>query len=798
MVCGRRACLFLLASTILASTSPVDASWTQQGGDAARTAQADAGPIWDDVALQVHLTGGALWNAPVIVGGFAYVLTQAIPGNSALGDRGIWRIELATGHVKLIVKQAEARPSGWQTWDYEYADSFGSDGTLLFVTDGVNLEAYHMDGKSAWTLQLPTKPDAERSACNPPAVAAGSIWLACQWIWRGPAQSVTAPGVVSTDGFSSMEVAVETYVVRVDTASGKQQALWDHGQAAAQLPASHPSAADAVNPPRVDAFNEGLTVIGNRVLVPLEEVDSSAYYYNDVGQPGNNFQADGGTSREGIWALDSQDLTLQWVHSQEYKNAIEQVGPAGTVPVLTEPIFKPSLATGQGGLAFYKADGVVAVNIEDGSTQPPVTVGVGDSAPRDYGLQMAFGDGGLFVAKGTTLTRLNATDRQRDWDLALPLADNETFAPLDRAVAGGVLYTTTYQTSHHLGGFAYPHDYAGFGAVYALDAATGSILWRHALPSAGPVGEPGWKMQLMDYRMAVADGVLVAAGRQGDVIIIGQTAASPQPRATVSDGPIYPGTNVEVDLSGSVAGAGGPAVAYRVDWGDGNVTGWQQNATSTHQYRAAGHPAALFQVRNAAGQTATVAHGLEVMAPPPIVIQAQPIHQNALQFAFSEKNQAFTFFGLGVIVSLLGAAYAGIRVRRGRTGLRRELGALDAIMAANTHDGVACETALAERGARARGLLLSGRMDEAKYGVIKTAIDERLRTLRVTEFSQVFAHLPANLSANVRSMLSDGRIDDREMEAFRRLVMAASGLSKGRREDVLRLVGSWASRDAAM
>ena len=80
-------------------------------------------------------------------------------------------------------------------------------------------------------------------------------------------------------------------------------------------------------------------------------------------------------------------------------------------------------------------------------------------------------------------------------------------------------------------------------------------------------------------------------------------------------------TDVEVGDSVTADGSGaididGDALEYRVEWGDGNVTDWTDDASVTHAYGAAGTYTITLEVRDPGGLTATATLDVTVEDPP--------------------------------------------------------------------------------------------------------------------------------------------------------------------------------------
>jgi hypothetical protein len=274
-----------------------------------------------------------------------------------------------------------------------------------------------------------------------------------------------------------------------------------------------------------------------------------------------------------------------------------------------------------------------------------------------------------------------------------------------------------------------------------------------------------------------------------NVTVLGETRASPVVHAQASSEFPAPGADVSVDLSGTTAGAFGPATTFRADWGDGTLTDWQSEPFLAHAYAEAGDHMARFQVGNDAGQTSSQVVVLHVGGTPPPRL-------NPIQQAFAPENQDATWGVIGLVVAAAGTLYGFTRLRRRRSRLAQQLDALEAAYAGTCSDPPACEAALARERAAARALLVEGKLDEAHFAVLDRRIDELRAQFRQDVLEHQLDFLPARLLRDLRAALADGRISSLERRHVLDALERDPTLTPDYKAMVRRLVEEWHARDA--
>ena len=144
----------------------------------------------------------------------------------------------------------------------------------------------------------------------------------------------------------------------------------------------------------------------------------------------------------------------------------------------------------------------------------------------------------------------------------------------------------------------------------------------------------------------------------------------------------------------------------------------------------------------------------------------------------------------------MGGLWAGsLRVhRRGR--LRREVERTDAVYEATKTTPGACETALEERRAAIRGLLLRGKVDEGQAVVLERHVDELRRALRLAPLHDELDHLPQGLVRRLERILADGHVTKYEHGRVLAELQADGALSRQQKEKLRSVLDAWRARDA--
>ncbi|HLE96362.1 MAG TPA: PQQ-binding-like beta-propeller repeat protein [Candidatus Thermoplasmatota archaeon] len=716
-----------LVAVLLAGGVVAD-GWPQPSHDAARTsAGPEGGPVTDDVAW-ISYVPGTRADPPLVVGGSAYVLTQeGIPGRE---EEAVFRVDLDSGAVSRLVS-------------LESPDTFVLDEERVFVQGDASIDAYALaDGSPVWTWA--------------PRMNAELLNLDCAYL---AVRNATLYGFC---GAFENDVGIAPFVVAIDAATGTERWVWQRDVRAESGLGQVPEAPTGIAT-RVIGTNS-MSVIGPYVLALTRE----AYDASDV----LLLDEERGVAYEQyyVWALNEEDGTLLWSRNTAPHAFVEGAGPTRD---LGAGFIFPAAPTGSSGVAFLRLTDLVAVNPATGEELWNQPIGAEDAQQDTAGGGFAFSGDALYVPTSQSIYRFDPETHAELWRYTLPPEAGEVWgsgSPL--MYANGTIYARSLNVGP-----------AVVNIVYALDAETGRIRWRHEFPlGAQPVGP------LIDF--SVGGGLLLAAGVDGNVTAFGRTSASLAPQVVVSDTYPAPGALARADLSGTGPGLGGPASAYRAEWGDGNVTGWQASPVLEHAYATRGDRAARLSARNDAGQTSSVFVTFHVGATPPVEL-------TFLQRAFSQENQNATFFILGLVATTAGGLATLARLQRRRRRLEDELRAIDETYARTKARPMECEVALAQHKARARTLLLERRLEEVQCTVLERHVEELMRTLRMHEIEELLDHLPRGLARAMEEMLADGRITAWERRSFLAVLEDDRILAPESKVRVLALIEAWYARDNA-
>jgi hypothetical protein len=284
----------------------------------------------------------------------------------------------------------------------------------------------------------------------------------------------------------------------------------------------------------------------------------------------------------------------------------------------------------------------------------------------------------------------------------------------------------------------------------------------------------------------VAEGIVAMLGTDDTVTVLGQTEASMGGPELDTEMYPEPGEEVTLDLSETEPGAFGQATRYKVDWGDGTVTGWQESPIFTHTYEEPGEVTARATAGNDANQTASTA----------IVMSVGGSEPNWISERFAPENQDMTFGVLGVALALGGGVIGVGRRYRKRSRLQDELDALEQGFEELQDRPSECEPFLDNRKARARSLALDGALHEEQVTIVESRAEELRRTLRTGAVEEEFGFLPHALVVKARQMLEDGRVAALEAEAFLAALEEVEGISPTQRSRVRERIEGWHARDA--
>lgn len=733
----------LAAALALAAPSALAADFLQVGATAAKTGVVDGdGPAWPDVAWVASLPGSrARFTPPFLIGGEAFVLT-ADYGIEGLDQNGAFAIDLGTAEIRRVLT-LDGPPESW-----------GTDGERLIVASRAGFDGYAVaDGAPLWHLDFPNvlAPTVNVSCANP-ATLASIVYFVCD--------------VFTTESEVDPRTQHRVFVVAIDAGSGAPKWTWIKDAFADALPIGLvPANVPASGPPYSVAT--GISVVPPNVYAATVEVASR-----------------GGAVQSFFWALRESDGQYLWS-----RNSTQASDPLLTffenpgVPF----VYPPAIPTGTQSLVFLKLDNdIESVNTATGATVWRRTIGDYDSTQADIGSGFALDGDILYATSFESIHRIDTLNNRIDWQETLPRDAGDVWDFQTPLLGGGRVFARAVTIQSPASQLAQSPKTANASVIHALDAESGDSLWSFRYesdPLPLRLGQP--------VETAIADGVMIVAGKDGRVFAVGTTPASIGVQPLASTTIPAPGATFTVDLGGTTAGAMGPPTAYSADWGDGASTPWQGSPLLSHAYSAPGEVTAVLLARNEAGQIARSTLVLDVGAPAPLEL-------TPLQKAFSAENQDVTFFVVGAVGTAIGGLYGLVRLRGNRRLFRRELVAIESAYERNRDRAGACESALGERRSHVRGLALSGKLTDTQSLLLDKRVEDLLRDARRHAIDARLGYLPHGMVNLLQGMIADGRVSVLERQHFLDALARETFLTETQRDDVRALVDGWfaSARDA--
>jgi len=637
------------AVLFLAPVGPVNAAWLQDGVDAARTGVSlDAGPAWNDVAWTIQLRGGAVERSPpVILDASAYVVTMELaelqPGPGPMAEARSYRtllsrVDLSTASIAWVVETAARHYHRTDAGDL-LSPSVVSDGDHLYLVHFDGVTKYDLDGSALWHAphrsSLPVPVHARD--CVEPAIAESLLYYVCA---EQGEDSATEQGSVGARFLAALETTrgESKWFTPLDSA----QPLLDLDDATSPLSPSY----DTVR---------GLAVVDSHVLVVgmFRRATSPAFH-------------------PAILAFHRVDGTYAWSASDASDVEPETVTGASVDGSDVETGNAVSLPTGSDGRVLYRHNRLLILSESTGGVLENLTIREGP-LQGDHGTGMVLLGGSAFVSGHDRILRFDTNDWTSKSIFSLAgLGEHFAYGPL--VLASGILYARSVVETRPADAQRALLDVPVLmeSTIYAIDVDTEATLWKHVVGPTSPV-----PTNYRPYSFSVADGLVVVAGFDGTVTVLGRTAASLHPSVQVSSRHPALGENVTLDLSATGPGIFGPATAFRADWGDGESTDWQADPVFSHRYSTIADMRARFFVRNEANQTASEPVTFYVAA-----IPGGSSALNALQRAFTAENMPTTLGMLGAAVFLTGGlaflvsrrAVPSASVETPRYVVERELG----------------------------------------------------------------------------------------------------------------------------
>lgn len=280
----------------------------------------------------------------------------------------------------------------------------------------------------------------------------------------------------------------------------------------------------------------------------------------------------------------------------------------------------------------------------------------------------------------------------------------------------------------------------------------------------------------------LADGRILAWESGGDAVVLAHQAIRAGTGLTLSDAYPQEKTPVQADI-GTPSDAN---TTMLLAWGDGTLEGLPvaPGALLGHAFPTTGDHAVRLLTVFPDGLTSTTtvtAHvGGRALERP-----------NLFTTLFDSEHQNYTFFVLGILLTLVGAAVTAVAAIKGRRRLERFLVNLDRIRDAGRSEPL---VAIRDLHGYRRGLrvdLASGHLSDAQYSVLDSQVRELLRGLRQRILGSFVGRVSDNFRHALDGALFDGVIEDRERAQLATAAAKEEGLSPTERANLVRLVQSW-------
>jgi len=308
---------------------------------------------------------------------------------------------------------------------------------------------------------------------------------------------------------------------------------------------------------------------------------------------------------------------------------------------------------------------------------------------------------------------------------------------------------------------------------------TPTTLSRIPLPRSGAhgTGTPSSPPALVP----LPDGTLLSVDAAGDVARLGVRPAGQGPALRLSDD--YPGTDQDVQL-GVTPPAGATVRSLVVGWGDGDVTDWAANATApTKRYTADGDVTLRATAVLADGTTSTS----EVAVHPG---RARP-NPGLVEVLFRPENQNYTFFAIGLLVTLVTSLVAAVGALRGRRRLDKYLRQLVALRDRGRREPFEAVVDLHAFRAAREADLARGHLDNGQFTILDAQARTVLELLRSRILGPFVGRVSDRFTHALDTALADGAFDGDEASRLGGMVGHERGLTKAEKDRLRALVRTW-------
>ncbi|MHB8633239.1 MAG: PKD domain-containing protein [Thermoplasmatota archaeon] len=275
---------------------------------------------------------------------------------------------------------------------------------------------------------------------------------------------------------------------------------------------------------------------------------------------------------------------------------------------------------------------------------------------------------------------------------------------------------------------------------------------------------------------------LLAWDDAGEAALLGPEPTVP--RVSITVGSDYPATNDQVQVT-----LGTPTINHTtllLSWGDTQpepdpVEG---GATVPHSFAEGGDHDVRLTAVYPDGRTATTSHTIHVG-------QSAP-NCGLLCQAFKQENQNYTFFVLGLFLTIVGAGFTAIAATRGRRRLERYLRQLDIIRKEGRLEPLVAIRDLHNFRAGLRYELGRGKLQDGQYALIDRHGTELLAILRQRMLGTFLSRVSEGFRHALDLALMDGVIEERERQTLVHAAQKEGALSPSERAALVKTIQGWA------
>lgn len=530
------------------------------------------------------------------------------------------------------------------------------------------------------------------------------------------------------------------YLVSIDVDSGK--ILWTTsiptGPAAGPIPA-------LPAPQSMEAFESyhGVTLTTTGVVL-------SGYF------------SCGGVCEEGVIAWTDREGTFLGKERAASSEPLE-LGP-GSYQSRTRGVSQYAVAQGPIAAAVI-GDEIVLINPE--LETPVARAPIEAISPNTFAtfIQKGHWHADTIVATlGTSLTAFDSSSLDQQWSWSQGLE----FMMVDSIQAqSGDILAFLYRASD--------------ATTYLATIESGSGRTRSLLQL--PIHVPDEERFGYDGHMTPVPGEgLLVADEVGQRVLVGSAPEAERPRVTIE--PLYPIPGEEITLRAE--GGGADVERYLVSWAGGDAVAIAPGESARHVFTDRADREVRVTAVRADGLSRTSLVTVHVGGTPPPRL-------TALQKAFSPEYQNWTFFLLGLAVTILGVGFTVGRQRRRFNKLERELAAVEEIRMLSVQDPRAAVLALKSYRDRLPGDLARRRIDDSQYQVLDIRSARLLKVLRTRMFSPFDARLSTRYHRLIDAAFEDAILQPSERDALIAALDTEEALHAGERERIAEILTDFTS-----